>query len=157
MNRSQFLTRLDKAWQDFLESYTGLSETEMMEPGVTDHWSVKDIIAHVTWWEQESLAHLPHILAGGVPPRYSVTYGGIDAFNAQKTRQTSSSSLSEVLLQQDETHRRLIDFIQSVPDIHFARETRFRRRLRADTYGHYPEHAGAIRRWRAQRFGQLDV
>ena len=32
-----------------------------------------------------------------------------------------------------------------------TRETRFRRRLRLDTYGHYPKHAEAIRRWREQR------
>jgi hypothetical protein len=30
----------------------------------------------------------------------------------------------------------------------FTRETRFRRRLRLDTYGHYPTHARAIRAWR---------
>ena len=45
-------------------------------------WSIKDIIAHVTTWEGEALTHLPRILAGEKSPRYSVTYGGIDAFNA---------------------------------------------------------------------------
>lgn len=44
-----------------------------------------DIIAHVTWWEEEALTHLPLVLRGGRPPRYSVTYGGIDAFNATMT------------------------------------------------------------------------
>ena len=29
-----------------------------------------------------------------------------------------------------------------------TRETRFRRRLRLDTYSHYPKHARAIREWR---------
>ena len=61
----------------------GLSDAELMEPGVTGAWSVKDIIPHVTGWEEEALTHLPLILAGGRPPRYSVRYGGIDAFNAQ--------------------------------------------------------------------------
>ncbi len=152
MDRSQLLKRLDKAWQALKASYAGLSDSELMEPGITGRWSVRDIIAHVTSWEEEALTHLPLIIAGGKPPRYSVTYGGIDAFNAQTTEQKRNLSLSEVLLQRDDTHRQLIDFIQkSAPEDQFIRETRFRRRLRLDTYSHYPQHAEAIRKWREQR------
>jgi hypothetical protein len=151
MDKSQLLKRLDKAWEAFKASYAGLPESEMMEPGVTGDWSVRDIIVHVTWWEEEALKHLPTILAGGTPPRYSVKYGGIDAFNAQMTEQKRDLSLSEVLRQQDDTHRRIIDTILSAPDDQILRETRFRRRLRLDTYSHYPEHTKAIWNWREQR------
>jgi hypothetical protein len=64
------------------------------------------------------------------------------------TEQKRSFSLSDVLRQLDETHRRLIDYIRSVPEEHFTRETRFRHRLRLDTYSHYPIHTKAIREWR---------
>jgi len=151
VDRRQLLKRLDKAWEAFKESYVGLSDSELMEPGVTGTWSVRDILAHVTTWEEEALTHLPLILDGGKPPRYSVTYGGIDAFNAQMTEQKRDFSLSEVLRQLDDTHHRLIDFIESAPDDQFIRETRFRHRLRLDTYSHYPKHAEAIRKWREQR------
>lgn len=151
MNRGQLLSRLDVAWAAFKASYAGLPDPELMVPGVTGAWSIKDIIAHVTWWEEEALAHLPRILTGGRPPRYSVRYGGIDAFNAQKTEQHSPLSLAEVLRRQDDTHRRLIAYIGDVPEEQFATETRFRHRLRLDTYGHYPEHARAIREWRSRR------
>src|SRR6266542_2722221 len=148
MDREQLLKQLENRWTAFKESYASLSESQMTESGVTGNWSVKDIIAHVTWWEQEALKHLPLILEGGKPPRYSVKYGGIDAFNALMTERKKSLSLSEVLRQRDETHRRLIDVIQNAPEDQFLRETRFRRRLRLVTYGHYPKHAAAIRKWR---------
>ncbi len=151
MDRSQLLKRLDKAWEAFKESYAGLSDSELMEAGVTGAWSVRDIIAHVTWWEEEALTHLPLILDGGKPPRYSVTYGGIDAFNARMTEQKKNLSLAEVVQQQSDTHRRLIDYVQSAPEEQFTRETRFRRRLRLDTYSHYPKHAEAIQKWRERR------
>ncbi|MGI8550678.1 MAG: hypothetical protein ACR2PL_07805 [Dehalococcoidia bacterium] len=96
------------------------------------------------------MTYLPLIIEGGRPPRYS-TYGGIDAFNARMTEQKRALSLADVLMQLDGTHRRLIDFIQSAPADPFARETRVRRRLRLDTYSHYPKHAAAIREWRKQR------
>ena len=151
VHRARLLHRLDQAWDALRESYAGLSAAELVEPGVTGTWSVKDIIAHVTWWEEEALTHLPLILAGGRPPRYSVTYGGIDAFNAKMTAQRKDLPLADVLRRRDDVHRRLIALVERTPEPHVTGETRFRRRLRLDTYGHYPKHARAIRAWRERR------
>jgi hypothetical protein len=151
VGRERLLQRLGNAWEALKESYAGLSEPDLLEPGVTGAWSIKDIIAHVTWWEEEALTHLPLILAGGKPPRYSVKYGGIDAFNAGMTEQRKDLSLAEVLRQRDAVHGRLIAFIDTAPETQVTGDTRFRRRLRLDTYGHYPKHARAIRTWREQR------
>lgn len=145
------LTRLDAAWRGFTQSYAGLSDAKLLEPGVTEAWSVKDIIAHVTTWEEEALKHVPVILAGGRPPRYSVIYGGIDAFNARMTKQKSDLTLSEVRAQQEAVHHRLLALIERLPADQLGGKSRVRRRLRLDTYGHYPIHASAIRRWREHR------
>jgi hypothetical protein len=150
MNRQQLLTRLDDAWADLKESYAALPDAQLLEPVVIGTWSVKDILAHVTTWEQETLKVLPLIIQGGTLPRYSTQYGGIDAFNALMTEQKRDLSLSDVLTQLAETHQRLLDYIQTVPEEQFRMETRFRRRLREDTYRHYREHAAMIREWREQ-------
>ena len=142
------LNKLEQAWAAFLESFAGLSTEQLQQPGVVGDWSVKDIVAHVTWWEEEALIHLPVILKGGQPPRYSTLYGSIDAFNAQMTEQKRTLSLAEVLMQSDETHSRLLAYVQSIPEKHMTSETRFRRRLRLDTYSHYPIHAQEIQHWR---------
>jgi hypothetical protein len=146
--RRQLLERLDRAWRAFTASHAGLSDGALTEPGVTGAWSVRDIIAHVTTWEEEALTHLPLIVQGGTPPRYSVRYGGIDAFNAQTTDRKRHLSLAEVLAQAAATHGRLVDYVRGTPEHHLAGDTRYRRRLRLDTYGHYPIHAEAIRQWR---------
>jgi hypothetical protein len=64
------------------------------------------------------------------------------------TTKKAGLSLSAVFRQQSETHRRVVDVIEHAPEFELTRETRFRRRLRLDTYNHYPKHAQAIRRWR---------
>ena len=151
MNRQQVLKRLDAAWAEFEESYAGLSDSQLLTPGVTGNWSVRDIIAHVTWWEEEALMHLPLVREGGRPPRYSAKYGGIDAFNALMTEKRRALTLAEVLRQHDAVHQQLVEYVRGAPEELFARETRFRRRLRLDTYGHYPKHARAIREWRRSR------
>jgi hypothetical protein len=151
MDRQQLLKQLAKAWASFKESYAGLSDAQLREPGVTGKWSVRDIVAHVTTWEEEALKYLPLILQGKRPPLYSHHYGGIDAFNALMTERKKDLSLAGVLRQLDDNHRRLLDYLESVPEENFTHESRFRRRLRADTYSHYPKHAKAILRWRQQQ------
>jgi DinB family protein len=148
MTRDQLLARLDAAWKDFEASYAGLSARQLLIPNVTGAWSVRDIIAHVTWWEEEALEHLPLIRDGGRPPRYSVKYGGINAFNALMTDRRRGLSLTEVLQQHDDVHARLVAYVASTPEELLRTETRFRRRLKLDAIGHYPIHARAVRAWR---------
>ncbi len=151
MKRQQVLAKLEIAWAAFLDSYAGMSDAQMLQPGVMESWSVRDLIAHVTWWEEEALKHLPGILQGIRPPRYSVVYGGIDAFNARMTEQKHGLGLAEVQRQAFETHQRLLAYLNTVPEEQFASDTPFRRRLRLDTYHHYPIHTAAIRAWRELR------
>lgn len=148
MTKQQLLDKLERAWADLQASFAGMSEAQMTTPGVTGDWSVKDILAHVTTWEEEALRMMPVILENKTPPRYVDQYGGLNAFNAQMSAQKRDLPLAEVLAQLDATHRRLIEYVQRAPDDQITRETRFRRRLRLDTYSHYPEHARAIRAWR---------
>jgi hypothetical protein len=148
MKRQQVLEKIETTWNEFVMAYTGLSNVQLETPGVTGDWSVKDLIAHVSWWEEESLKHLPLILQGIRPPRYSVLYGGIDAFNAQMTELKRNTPLSEVLAEAAAIHRKLMAYLSNIPEEQFTSETRFRRRLGYDSYKHYPIHAAAIRAWR---------
>ena len=109
-----------------------------------------DILAHVSAWENEALTHLPHILEGRRPPKYADLYGGIDAFNALKAQESRARPMAEVLARVEETHRQLIAYLHTAPEEQLATETRFRRRIRLDTYSHYPIHTQAIREWRAK-------
>jgi hypothetical protein len=147
------IAKVDAAWAAFHESYTGLSDEELLIPGVTGDWSIRDLIAHVTWWDEEAITHLPLVLEGRTPPRYSVTYGGIDAFNAMKTVEKRDLSLPEVRAEAEATHARLIAYLRSVPPEWLKGNAKFTHRLRLDTYGHYPIHTADIHRWRERRIG----
>lgn len=147
---SRLLKTLDATWAEFTESYAGLTDEQMQEPGVVEAWSVRDILAHINIWEEEALKHLPLILEGGRPPLYTI-YGGLDAFNAQMIGATRGLSLDEVRERLDATHQRLLDYVQTIPAEQISGKTRARKRLRLDTYSHYPLHAKAIREWRRMR------
>ena len=151
MKRERLEERLESRWQELHDAFDGLSNDALMEPGVVGPWSVRDVLAHVTTWDEEALKALPIIVQGGRVPRYSTLYGGIDAFNAQVQERKTGLSQEQVLTELEETHQSLLAYLESVPDSAFAKENRFLRRLRQDTYGHYREHTEHIRAWREKR------
>jgi uncharacterized protein (TIGR03083 family) len=144
---ARLLARIEKTWDELQQSISGLSDAQLTEPRTMDEWSVRDVLAHITTWEEQTLEHLPTIMAGGRTPKY-LTFGGIDAFNGMMTEKKRGLSLAEILRQMSETHERLIDLVRSAPAEQLNHETRARRRLRWDTFQHYAEHAKAIRDWR---------
>lgn len=148
MNQQQLLKKIDQAWNGLQQSYAGLIEAQLNRPGATGSWSVKDILGHITTWEEEAIKYLPVIMRGERPPRYKDLYGGIDAFNAQMTEQKHDLSITDIFQQLEDTHHQLLEIVRSAPDGQINQETPFRRRLRLDTYSHYPIHARAIRAWR---------
>ena len=149
MDNQKLLAKIEAAWAPFQASYADLSPEELEQPGVVGDWSIKDILAHVTTWEAESLEQLPVIARGERPASYKALYGGIDAFNEQTTARKRSLSLAEVLEQLDATHRRLVDYIAAAPHEQFTTKSRCYRRLGWDSFKHYPQHEQAIRAWRA--------
>ena len=144
MNRDQLLVRIESRWRAFNDACAGLDDAALIRPGVVEDSSVKDLMAHVATWEDEALKALPIIMQGKRPPRY----GGVDNFNARQNEAHSRLSLTQARDALQRSHRRLLEFIATVPESWFETETRFRHRLRLDTWGHYPEHTEAILAWR---------
>ena len=151
MKKDQLINKIENAWNELQKASDDLTETQMSTPGVVGDWSVRDIIAHISTWEEECLKALPIILEGKRLPRYSDLYGGINAFNAQMTEKYRLISLDEVLKRRDATHQRLLNYIRKAPQEQITTETRFRRRIRYDSYSHYPEHTEAILAWRKRK------
>jgi hypothetical protein len=55
----------------------------------------------------------------------------------------------------DEVHARLVALVEAVSEDEVRRETSFRRRLRLDTYSHYPLHTTAIQQWRQRKENRM--
>lgn len=126
------------------QSIEELPKEIMISPAPDGDWSIKDILVHVRTWEEECLKYLPQIVEDKRLPRYKDMYGGIDAFNAMTHEANKDLPLDVVIKNLDETHQRLVDYLRTVPDEFFNSQTRFRRRLAADTFNHYPQHTETI-------------
>ena len=147
MKRERLFGQLEGEWTRLMESLSKLPDNALNEPGAVGHWSVRDLLGHITTWEEEALTALPVILEGRSLPRYA-SYGGIDAFNAREQDHKLGYTLAELKRDLAATHERLMSYLASVPETAYAQEGRFLRRLRQDTYGHYREHTAQVVQWR---------
>src|SRR5512135_2178837 len=71
MSKAQLLRELDEEngqWEALLGR---IGAARMDEPGVAGHWSVKDIVAHITSWRRRTVDRLMAAAAGEAdPPPY---------------------------------------------------------------------------------------
>ena len=150
MDRRKLLERLDREWQAVLQSFQDVPDEAMLEPGVVGEWSMKDLLGHITTWEDEAIKALDVMMQGKRTPRYK-EYGGIDAFNARESAKKANLSLEEVQKQLGDTHHRLVAQVPRMPEEHWVKDTRVRRRLRIDTYGHYRKHYPQVQARRKEK------
>ena len=145
---AKLMARLNLEWQIFLDSFAGLPDSALSESGVVGNWSIRDILGHITTWENEALDRIAIVLAHEKGPGYS-SYGGVDGFNAIKVNEKRAKPLNQIRRELVATHKSLLDRIADIPDS--AVDAEFRRRFSNDTWAHYRQHAKQIRAWRSKR------
>ena len=126
----------------------GLSADEMTRLEVTDGWSVKDHLAHLTWWEQRTI----RLLGGALDPIDSLPNmknedGKFedDRVNAFVREAKSARPLADVRADFDASYAELLALIEMMPDDVLAAKYDW---ISGDTIDHYDEHARSIRAWR---------
>ena len=139
MNREQQLKHLEQAWDILSKSFEGLSYESMTEPGVTGDWSVKDILGHITTWDEKILGKLTALMEGQRAPRFPA----INRFNAEQVDLKRDMKLPQVLKELSYIHKMVMEFAERMPETHFTTETSFRNKSE-----HYRQHADSIMAWR---------
>jgi hypothetical protein len=56
---AEIVTRIERAMQRVTQAIHPLSPGQMLEPRLSDGRSVKDVLVHLTWWDQWLLVTLP--------------------------------------------------------------------------------------------------
>lgn len=162
MDQRELLAVVEDSWRQLDAALEGLDAVAMMEPGVVEQWSVKDLLGHVTTWEQVALRNVEQTRRGETP----AGLGGIDVddYNAAEAAARRDQSLEQVRQESTETRKRLRAAIASIGDAEW--DAVYGEGDRAAPLGvwvgrslggpdgpgtHAAEHAAHIRAWRAQR------
>ncbi len=100
------------------KNLAGLSQGELLEPGVTGAWSVKDILAHLVAWEKLFLGWYS---AGVSGDRMETTPVGMcqtamDSINERIYAQNKDRSLEDVLAEFHASFREVMVVIEAIPE-----------------------------------------
>jgi hypothetical protein len=81
------------------KKFSKLTPEEMIWPGSMDHWSVKDILAHLIDWEQRLIDWYQAGLRGEVPeiPAPGMSWRDLPALNQEGYEKHRDESLNDVM------------------------------------------------------------
>lgn len=85
-------------------------------------WSTVDMLAHLAGWDFTNLAAAKDILADRIPEFYGYYDHDWRSYNARLVEEYKKDNLGEMVSSVESSHRRLVDFIETVPAEEFNRD-----------------------------------
>lgn len=118
MNKSDLLDWLQaeqRQWEAFLDQ---IDPERMDQPGVAGHWSIKDIVAHLTDWQPRQIARLQAAQRGEAepPPPWPAHLETDDEVNAWIYEHNRGRSAREVSDNSRRVLQQLFAAVEGLPD-----------------------------------------
>jgi hypothetical protein len=117
LSLDEALATLARGHSDVHSLLAGVSVEELEEPATIGggEWSAKDLVGHLTTWEEIALISLEEWRRGERPAIEDTFAGsGGDALNADEVARKSVVLAPEILRQFDEVHRRLLATLRGI-------------------------------------------
>jgi uncharacterized damage-inducible protein DinB len=156
MDKTLFISTLRKAREEWEALLAQVGEEQMLQPGAAGKWSVKDVIAHVTWGEREIAPVMrTHVLAGSELWNLSD-----DERNEIMYQQNRDRSLHEIMNEEQQAYADLLAAARTLSDEDLNDSHRYKQMpeewvpwqlYAGNTFKHYHDHTPSIREWLAQR------
>ena len=145
MNQAELLARIRSGRAQFESALAQFSDDQVLAPNLHGGWSLKDLIAHIGFWEQQAALTFSALLRGVEPPAESLT---LDELNAQVCAQNRYTPLAEVRLEERAAYEQLLLLVENAVDDDLFNPQRFvwttgkpfAEWIENNTYGHYEEH-----------------
>lgn len=84
-------------------------------------WTVREILAHLSGWDDATIAFIRTILEGG-QPGLTLAAQGIDVYNAETVSTREGLSYDHIYREYLETRRALLDLIRQMPEERITQE-----------------------------------
>lgn len=118
------------------------SDEEIVQPGQFGEWSAKDMLAHITFWEQRLIAYVNGAKESLVQPDED-EQAAIDRINAEVLATNRDRPLAEVRAAFDASYQEALELAESLSAEDLADEVLYNL-LAGDTFEHYREHIAML-------------
>ena len=141
------MEQIGQAWERWRSVLAEVPPERIDEVGVVEKWSVKDLIGHVATWDGELIGAIGSYLETGDVS--ALAFVGVDELNERTVSAKRGTQLSDLLADMDRAHETAVGMVGDLREEVLAVEE-VRRRIGADTFFHYDEHAAHVREWLAE-------
>ena len=142
------LTEAEAAYNELREAVDHVPDTRMTEPWLGS-WGAREILIHISGWHREMIPALERIGRGQTPYPDGVSYDDYDAWNARFVEAKRGVKVADVRAELADSHRDFVAAAAALAETHLAPGGAARDLVAGVGAGHYREHAGQIREWRA--------
>ena len=117
-NKQDLLKAIDNERRKLEKTLENLTPQELIEPGIVGEWSVKDVLAHLSAWEQMCLGWYHTGIRGEMPalPAPGFKWNQIAQLNHQIYEEHKDQPLEEVLDYFQDSSREILELIQYLSD-----------------------------------------
>jgi uncharacterized protein (TIGR03083 family) len=98
-----------------LQAIDGFPETEWETPGACGVWSVKDIIAHLTSFEQVLVDILTTFMGDGPTPVLNSFIEPGGQFNDSEVDRRKAKTIQDILAEFNDAHARTLSMVAEIP------------------------------------------
>lgn len=153
--KTELLDEIQMEWELLEALLLELDEEQMLDANAQNGWSVKDIMAHITYWERLALDRLYAARDGRSMQIELVDSWDVDQINAQVYATNKDRRLDEVLAQVQEVHNKLIfmleesdeAFVEGALPFDWAEGTPVSQFVAENASEHYNEHRQSLEKW----------
>ena len=143
--KQNVLREIETTWQALQGALVRVPSERMEVGGVVESWSMKDLIGHITTWENEAMKSLQNYFQQN-DVKMLAWPSDLDAFNARTTEEKRAKSLDDLLDDMKTTHEETVRFIQAMKEEAFD-VPEVEARIRIDAFAHYADHTEGIQKW----------
>lgn len=115
MTKQSLLEVFEKSHKNFYELINVLTSHQLTEVNVLEHWTVKDVIAHLSAWNWEQAVEIDNILKNN--PTWNKKYRtkkDEDDFNNKAVEERKEQSLSIIIHEWEKSFKALIKRIEKL-------------------------------------------
>lgn len=142
MNRKTSLLNAMRHEHGRLEALLArLSEEQLLQPDVCGSWSVKDVLAHLTWWEQDMISETLHGIE--LDPGLNGEAWSTERANTLMVEAKRNTPLSDVLVEFHASYQQILQMVEGLEEQDLAQDEMYTH-LVNNTANHYAEHRGWI-------------
>ena len=143
------IANLMRAEHERLEALlAGIPDAQFVQLGAFGEWSLKDMLAHITFWEQRLIAYMNGARESLIQPGED-EQAGIDRINAGVLAANRDRPLAEVRAAFGDSYQQALALVESLSADDLADDELFGL-IAGDTFGHYREHIVMLESWRAR-------